>query len=215
MVVMPGCIGKKKTAVKKMASNTEQFSDVSIPVADEENIKSLFDEDISEFTLVDEDSIGNDDIAGTDIHCDAEAIALNDEDDFSWVEDNNDTDLKVVYFDFNKYSLRADQEEALNENVKHIKNAIQEAEKAEQKYSVVIEGHACSSAGSRVYNLALSEKRAKSVVERLVASGIPENCIKVVGRGQEVPAIVDGEPVMGDRDQQWPNRRDEIRFACA
>ena len=76
---------------------------------------------------------------------------------------------------------------------------------------MVIEGHSCHSAGSAVYNLALSEKRAKALADRLVAGGVPSQNIKVVGRGQEVPAVVEGKAVTGDRKEQAPNRRDEVR----
>ena len=75
---------------------------------------------------------------------------------------------------------------------------------------LVIDGHACHSAGSRAYNLALSERRAKVLADLMIEAGIPADCVKIVGRGDEMAALVNGKPVDGDREQQWPNRRDEI-----
>ena len=54
--------------------------------------------------------------------------------------------------------------------------------------TIVIEGHSCHSAGSKTYNMVLSERRAKAVSDRLVAAGIPADKIKIVSRGQECPA---------------------------
>jgi len=51
--------------------------------------------------------------------------------------------------------------------------------------------------------------------DRLVAAGVARNSVKIVGRGQEVPAVVSGKIVTGSRDQQALNRRDEIRVIVA
>jgi len=65
------------------------------------------------------------------------------------------------------------------------------------KATVIIEGHACHSAGSAIYNLALSENAAKVLADRLVDAGISRGQIKIVGRGNQFPAIKDGKPVTG------------------
>ena len=70
---------------------------------------------------------------------------------------------------------------------------------------IVIEGHACHSAGSRAYNMALSERRARFAASRFSEAGISSTDIKIAPRGQEMP-IVKG----GGRQEQAPNRRVEI-----
>lgn len=216
VLIISGCGGKRKNvAQKKVALKSDQFSEVSIPVADNSAVKSFFDDEIGEFTLIEDDDARMDELKDEG-PCIAETLQLQDDTDFSWVEEEEkQQDLKVVYFDFDKYAIRSDQEAILADNIECLKKMLQEADGIGQDPTIVIEGHACSSAGSRVYNLALSEKRAEALIDRLVSAGISRSKIKIVGRGQEVPAVVDGRPVVGDRDAQWPNRRDEIRIIYA
>ena len=74
-----------------------------------------------------------------------------------------------------------------------------------QGKTIVIEGHACHSAGSAIYNLALSEKRARHVAQKFAEAGIDSCNIKIAPRGQEMPIVKEG-----NRKQQAPNRRVEI-----
>ena len=53
-------------------------------------------------------------------------------------------------------------------------------------YNAVIEGHA-DEQGTRAYNLALGARRANSVMEYLVAQGIPTNRLRFVSYGKERP----------------------------
>ncbi len=52
---------------------------------------------------------------------------------------------------------------------------------------VVIEGHA-SADGSKAYNQSLSEKRAESVKESLVAMGVEASRLETVGYGETRPS---------------------------
>ena len=210
----PGCGGgqRKKTRVVSDKKTTQVYSAVDIPVAGNE-YKSLFDEDISEFVPRQEDQIAQ---------SRPEAGAIPDSEatqEFAWVEEagRNSTDFRVVYFDFDSNSLRADQESPVGYNINHLRDLYLNAERdgRTHDFTIIVEGHSCHSAGSKVYNLALSEQRAKSLCDRLVAAGIPRKCIKIVGRGQEVPAIKEGKMVTGNRQEQWPNRRTEIRILQA
>lgn len=191
LVVVAGCGKKNKKADNKVKSD-EISKNVDIPVADGD-AASFFDADLGEYTLADE--------KGTANKIDSE---------FTF-EDADKQGYKVVYFDFNNYSLRQDQEESIAFDMARIKQSLSDAEAKGIKPVVIIEGHACHSAGSATYNLALSEKRAKVLSDRLVAEGIARENIKIVGRGKEIPAMVDGKPCTGDREQQWLNRRDEVR----
>ena len=76
---------------------------------------------------------------------------------------------------------------------------------------IVVEGHT-DKFGTPHYNDVLSTNRAKSVERELVQRGIGTEKIKIVGRGQEMPAMINGKEVSGSRQEQWPNRRVEIHL---
>ncbi len=212
VLAISGCGGKKKAKVEPRSNDTEVRSNIDIPMA-EDGIKSFFDEDINEFALADDlnakDFKGDALVASNTDH-----VAASKNDEFAWEDTAPEaTGFKVVYFDFDQYSIRQDQEANLQANIELVKKTIEESKFfGKPTPTVVIDGHACHSAGSRVYNLALSEKRAKVLADQFVAAGVERENIKIVGRGSEMPAIVDGKPCEGNREQQWPNRRDELRI---
>ena len=74
------------------------------------------------------------------------------------------TGLEAVYFDFDSAAIRGDQRPTLQANVGAIN------QNAGWK-TVVLEGH-CDERGSEEYNLALGERRANSVKQYLVDSGV-------------------------------------------
>lgn len=86
--------------------------------------------------------------------------------------------LKDIFFDFDKSSIRADMKKSLIENVQWLK--------ANPTASIIIEGH-CDERGTGEYNLALGQRRAKSVTNYLVAAGINAKRIKVISYGKERP----------------------------
>ena len=190
LVVVAGCGKKNKKAGSKVKSD-EISKNIDIPVAGDAT--SFFDADLGEYTLAEDKGTAN-----------------KVDSDFTF-EDADKQGYKTVYFDFNNYSLRQDQEENVAFDMARIKQSLTDAAAKGINPVVIIEGHACHSAGSATYNLALSEKRAKVLSDRLSAEGIAPESIKIVGRGKELPAMVDGKPCTGDREQQWPNRRDEVR----
>ncbi len=108
--------------------------------------------------------------------------------------------FKTIYFGFAEHNLRKDQEEALEQNLKKIHAAT-------KKGTVLVEGHACSFGGNREYNIHLSHERAKAVKDFLVERGIPEEKLKVVGRGNDMKIVREG-----DCEQQAPNRRVEFHL---
>jgi len=214
-MLLPGCgCRKKDKKVKKGAEVAFHEADsefVDIPVADEQ-VVSYFDEDAEKFELLTED-LDNEDLGMLEEITVAEieeALAESIEDDFFWVEDIDaeGREFKTVYFDFDKYSISADQEEYVSKNIELIKEMVAAGETPE----VIIEGHACSSAGSRNYNLAISNSRAEIVAQRLLEAGISQDTLKVVGRGVDSPIMENGQPLTGDKEQQWKNRRVEVRI---
>ena len=86
--------------------------------------------------------------------------------------------LKDIFFDFDKSSIRADMKKSLVENVQWLK--------VNPTVSIIIEGH-CDERGTGEYNLALGQRRAKSVTNYLVAAGIDAKRIKVISYGKERP----------------------------
>ena len=85
------------------------------------------------------------------------------------------TDL--IYFDFDKFSIRRDASEELNKLVEVM---------AEYPEMVIrIESHT-DSRGSKVYNKYLSDKRAKSSRDYLISKGVsPDRIESAIGYGEE------------------------------
>ena len=83
-----------------------------------------------------------------------------------------------VFFDFDRYDLRADARGTLERQAIWLK----------QYPSVVItiQGHT-DERGTREYNLALGERRATAVKNYLVALGVDSRRVKVISYGKEVP----------------------------
>lgn len=104
--------------------------------------------------------------------------------------------FKRIFFAFDSYDIQPDQKAAINHDLDIIKKAIHSGK------AIVVEGHACDSAGSAKYNMMLSEKRAQTVSAFLQEHAIPATKIRTVGRGSEMRIVP-----CGDRAQQAPNRR--------
>ena len=83
-----------------------------------------------------------------------------------------------IYFDYDQDTLR---EDALSDLLK-----VSRLMKDNPKYTLLVEGHA-DERGTREYNLALSERRAKAVEDFLSASGVSSFNVEVVGYGEEKP----------------------------
>lgn len=121
---------------------------------------------------------------------------------FSWEQvgaEDSKNEFKKLFFEFDSYFLKPTQLANLKYDIKQAKKAIKEGK------TLVIEGHACHSAGSAAYNLALSEKRARHVASEFAKAGIDSKNIKIAARGQEMP-IRKG----GNKEEQAVNRRVEI-----
>ena len=178
----------------------ETFTQIDIPTTDGDTF--LFDDLNNEFMKLDDniDAKLND---TTD-------ISAVDTEDFKWLEAEEILqceEFDIVHFGFDQSDIKADQEPLVKHNISLAKELLDDTT---EDVSFAIRGHACSSAGSAAYDLALSEKRAKAERDRFVAAGIPTEKIKIVACGSEIPVIVNGVPLTGDRTTQAPNRRDEV-----
>lgn len=84
-------------------------------------------------------------------------------------------DLEPVYFDFNEHAVRLDQESVVRKNAECLKSGAQTA--------VIVEGHT-DERGADEYNLALGERRAKSVANQYNLLGV-KGVGRVVSFGEE------------------------------
>lgn len=116
-----------------------------------------------------------------------------------WEQDQR-AEFEPIYFDFDQYKIKPEQKSALGRNIEKIKQTL-----TQDNMYVVVEGHACKSAGTPRYNTMLSEQRAKEVKKVLIKHGVASDKIKVVGRGSEMCKVQSG-----NREQQAPNRRVEF-----
>jgi outer membrane protein OmpA-like peptidoglycan-associated protein len=102
----------------------------------------------------------------------------------------------LVFFDFDKSNLRSDAQKIVSEAVEYAKT--------NGKATIVTTGHADTS-GSDTYNMALSERRAKTVQKELEKLGIPATEISVRWKGESEPLVQTGDGV-----KEPQNRRVEI-----
>ncbi|QIQ22330.1 porin OmpA [Zophobihabitans entericus] len=113
-----------------------------------------------------------------------------------------------VLFGYNQSTLKAEGEEALNGLVSAL-TKINPSEGA-----VVVIGHT-DRIGSAAYNQKLSEQRAKTVMDYLVAKGIPSDLITAKGAGKSSPITGDKCNSLTGADLKAclaPDRRVEIEI---
>lgn len=105
------------------------------------------------------------------------------------------SDFEIVYFDYDKSDLRNEAREILKKNADRMM-------KSDAK--IRIEGH-CDERGSAEYNLALGERRAKSVQQYLITLGVAADRLSIISYGKEKPAVT------GQDESAWSkNRRAEF-----
>ena len=105
--------------------------------------------------------------------------------------------LETVYFDFDKSDLRKDARDVLSKNAEALLKQVAGAK-------IKVEGH-CDERGSDEYNLALGDRRAKSVAKYLTSLGVKADRISTISFGKEKPAV------QGSNEAAWSkNRRAEF-----
>ncbi|WKZ32367.1 MAG: peptidoglycan-associated lipoprotein Pal [Thermodesulfobacteriota bacterium] len=104
--------------------------------------------------------------------------------------------LYTIYFDYDRYTVRDTDLDNLGKNAKWLGlNA---------NVKIRIEGHA-DERGETEYNLALGDKRARSVKKYLEDLGVKTDRMEVVSYGEEKPAVA------GSNEEAWSkNRRAEF-----
>ena len=106
--------------------------------------------------------------------------------------------VRTIYFDYDSADIREDSLETVREHGKYLSS--------NSERLVRLEGHA-DERGSREYNLALGESRAKAVRDILVLEGAQEAQIELVSFGEERPAVAGT-----DENALQLNRRVEIVY---
>ena len=115
------------------------------------------------------------------------------------IELNSDSDsneagaLETVYFPFNSSDLRQNAQQSLEVNAEFLKKF--------RTLKVQVEGH-CDERGSVQYNLALGEKRAQSIKDYLVASGVEPNRITTITFGKERPLSLNHDEVAWSKNRR-------------
>ncbi len=97
-----------------------------------------------------------------------------------------------VFFDFDKYNLKADARGTLEKQAAWLKKW--------PAVTITVEGH-CDERGTREYNLALGERRANSVKDYLVALGVNPSRIRTISYGKERPVA------LGSNEAAWAQNR--------
>lgn len=104
--------------------------------------------------------------------------------------------LYTIYFDFDKYNIKAGEKANLDLNARWLK--------LNSGVKVRVEGHA-DERGETEYNLALGDKRARSVKKYMSDMGVNGSRLTTVSYGEEKPAVT------GNDESAWSkNRRAEF-----
>lgn len=102
----------------------------------------------------------------------------------------------VFYFDFDESTLRSATRAALDAQAAALRSSGR---------SIRLEGHA-DERGTREYNLALGERRAKAVADYLAIQGVSRSRMEVVSFGEERPVSLRSD------ESGWAlNRRVELK----
>lgn len=97
-----------------------------------------------------------------------------------------------IYFDFDKFNLSPEARKVLAEKASFLN--------AHPEIKIRVEGH-CDERGTREYNLALGERRAKSAQDYLIFLGINPTRISMISYGEERPV----DP--GHNQEAWAKNR--------
>ncbi len=106
---------------------------------------------------------------------------------------------RIIYFNYNQANIDPQYRPVLDAHASLLRDF--------PDLNVRLEGHA-DERGSREYNVALSERRANSVLDYMKIKGTKQSQADVVGYGEEIPAT------FGHGEGTWSkNRRVEIIYA--
>lgn len=105
---------------------------------------------------------------------------------------------RTIYFDFDSSNVKPEYQKLIEAHAQYLTN--------HPDVTVSLEGNT-DERGSREYNLALGERRAKAVKEQMVLLGVKPDQLRVVSYGEERPAV------QGHNEAAWSkNRRVVIKY---
>jgi peptidoglycan-associated lipoprotein len=111
---------------------------------------------------------------------------------------SNPLSKHTVYFDFDSSEIKPADREIVMAHAQYLASHPQS--------KVVLEGNA-DERGTREYNIALGERRAKSVAQLMLLQGVSQSQIDVISFGEERPIA------LGHDETAWSlNRRVEIIY---
>lgn len=200
IVLLPGCFLTKNSKVHKKESVHDTATEVDIPVA-QSTIKDFFDDAELDELMLEDRSLN--------------MLLEEDSSQYAWIDETPKSEygFKKVYFDYDQAVIKPSEKEAVNHNIAQMKSLIVQEDNDGKRYEFIINGNSDSifGQGHDMYNRLLSEQRANALKARAVAAGLPADRIRIIGRGSDLPEIVNGKPVAGTVEQQVLNRRDEIQ----
>jgi peptidoglycan-associated lipoprotein len=100
--------------------------------------------------------------------------------------------VKDVFFDYDKYDIRADQVPQLAASARFLAQ--------HPNMHLLIEGH-CDERGSTEYNLGLGDNRANAVKEALIRAGVSADRVRTISYGKEKPFCTESN------EQCWQQNR--------
>jgi len=120
-------------------------------------------------------------VSGEDSSINENEISSSDSHEMNMA--NLEKELSTVYFDFDKFNIRADMQDKIT-------NSATVAKDAASAFTIKLEGN-CDEWGSDEYNFALGLKRASSVKKALISEGVNEARITMVSYGESNPVCTD------------------------
>jgi len=166
LLCLTGCLKKKKTE-KKMAEVGRGFD-----LKGSKKGSKKYGKDLEAFVLDDQDEES------------MKTVSANGQKQLAWKEEKGAAKaFEPVFFDFDRFNIRPDQEEAVKLDVEQGKTAIAQGK------ILKVEGHADKHYVSELYNLAISQKRAHTMVNALADAGVEKSALKAVGFGATKPAV--------------------------
>jgi len=130
--------------------------------------------------------------------CDSYGIPIGSQQDQSSSRANDIPDRRIIYFSYDKNTIRPEAQLILEEHATYITN--------HPNAYVRLEGHT-DERGSREYNLALAERRVEAAKEVLLILGVFENQLVTISYGEEQPVALE------HNEEAWQlNRRVELIY---
>jgi len=124
-------------------------------------------------------------VGGTDLNANTgaglvEFVGLNEGlDSRNKLENREMFALDTVYFDFDKSNVKSQYAANITKVADYLKSHPTDA--------LLVEGH-CDERGTPDYNLALGERRALAIREKLMAAGVSGDRVTTISYGKEKPA---------------------------